>query len=115
LTFDEAIEASSKDLPRSILLGNGFSVAQAGSQFDYAVIILEIAPARFAYLVIRLQIMTSTFTTQYSSATSRGYFFCIRDPSQDWPKIREKLARFAERRKDITIQYVDAASARVWG
>jgi hypothetical protein len=35
LTFDEAIEASSKDLPRSILLGNGFSMAQTGSQFSY--------------------------------------------------------------------------------
>jgi hypothetical protein len=43
------------------------------------------------------------------------FFFFIRDPSRDWSKTREKLARFAERRRDISIQYVDAASARVWG
>jgi len=35
ITFKEAIEACG-DKPRTILLGNGFSIAQAGAQFSYA-------------------------------------------------------------------------------
>jgi hypothetical protein len=33
IAFSEAIEQSS--LPRSLLIGNGFSIAQAGGQFSY--------------------------------------------------------------------------------
>lgn len=40
--------------------------------------------------------------------------FCVHNVQRDWSTLREKLARFAERRKDIDICYVEAASAHVW-
>jgi hypothetical protein len=35
ISFDEAIKAST-DLAKAVLLGNGFSIAQGGSQFLYS-------------------------------------------------------------------------------
>jgi hypothetical protein len=40
--------------------------------------------------------------------------FCVHNVQRNWSTLREKLARFAERRKDIEFCYVDAASAHVW-
>jgi hypothetical protein len=42
-------------------------------------------------------------------------FFCVHRPVERLTEIREQLARYAERRKDINWCYVDAATANVWG
>jgi hypothetical protein len=42
-------------------------------------------------------------------------FFCVHEPMDHLDEIREKLARYAERRKDIKWFYVDAATAAPWG
>lgn len=42
-------------------------------------------------------------------------FFCVHRPEEDWLDLRERLAPYAERRGDVEIIYVDAATANVWG
>ena len=51
----------------------------------------------------------------FSSNNLKKLFFCVHNPANDWSQLRERLARFAERRKDVGIYYIDAATARVWG
>jgi Domain of unknown function (DUF4917) len=51
----------------------------------------------------------------FSAANLKKLFFCVHDPAKNLPLLREKLARFAERRKNVDIHYVDSATARVWG
>jgi hypothetical protein len=41
-------------------------------------------------------------------------FFCVHNPADHLGSLRERLAPYSERRKDITWSYVDAASAKVW-
>lgn len=40
--------------------------------------------------------------------------YCVHEPRNNLDKIREELARYAERRRDIQWVYVDAATAPVW-
>ena len=47
----------------------------------------------------------------FDSPNLEQILFCVHNVQRDWSTIREKLARFAERRKDIQICYLDAASA----
>ena len=42
-------------------------------------------------------------------------FVCVHEPDQNLSETRERLAHYAERRKDIEWRYVDAATAKVWG
>jgi hypothetical protein len=42
-------------------------------------------------------------------------FVFVHNPEEHLSTIRERLARFAVRRKDIEWSYVDAATAKVWG
>jgi hypothetical protein len=51
----------------------------------------------------------------FSSRELKKLFFCVHNPAKDWSLLREKLARFAERRRDVSIHYVDSATAKVWG
>jgi Domain of unknown function (DUF4917) len=50
----------------------------------------------------------------FSSPMLERILFCVHNVQSDWSTLRVKLARFVERRKDIEICYVDAASAHVW-
>lgn len=43
------------------------------------------------------------------------FFFCVHRPDGDWLDLRERLAPYAERRGDVEIIYVNAATANVWG
>jgi hypothetical protein len=45
----------------------------------------------------------------------RKVFYCVHDPAQRLNPVREDLARYAERQKEITWYFVDAATAPVWG
>ncbi len=42
-------------------------------------------------------------------------FFCVHKPAERLSAVREELARYVERAKDIEWIYVDAATANVWG
>jgi hypothetical protein len=42
-------------------------------------------------------------------------FVCVHQPEANLASMRERLARYAERRKKIKWTYVDAATAKVWG
>jgi hypothetical protein len=42
-------------------------------------------------------------------------FFCVHKPAERLSSVREELARYVERAKDIDWIYVDAATADVWG
>lgn len=50
----------------------------------------------------------------FSSPELKRVFFCVHSPEHDWSQLRERLARFSERRKDVEIFYVNAATAAVW-
>lgn len=50
----------------------------------------------------------------FRSLELKRILFCVHNVQGDWSGLREKLARFAERRPDIQICYVDAATAHVW-
>jgi hypothetical protein len=50
----------------------------------------------------------------FNSPELERILFCVHNVQLNLSTLREKLARFAERRKDIEIYYVDAASAHVW-
>jgi hypothetical protein len=45
----------------------------------------------------------------------RKVFFCVHKPAERLGAMREELARYVERAKDIEWSYVDAATANVWG
>jgi hypothetical protein len=42
-------------------------------------------------------------------------FVCVHEPKINLQEMRERFARYVERRKNIEWQYVDAATAKVWG
>lgn len=50
----------------------------------------------------------------FASNELKKLFFCVHNPMNDWSLLRERLAPFADRRKDIEIHYIDSATARVW-
>jgi hypothetical protein len=50
----------------------------------------------------------------FSSPELKKVFFCVHSPEHDWSQLRERLARFGERRKDVEACYVNAATAGVW-
>jgi hypothetical protein len=45
----------------------------------------------------------------------RQIFFCVHEPDRNLEGIRERLAPLAVRVRDMQINYVEAASADVWG
>ena len=42
------------------------------------------------------------------------FVFCVHNPAQNLPEMKERLARYRERRVDIKFLYVDASTANVW-
>jgi hypothetical protein len=50
----------------------------------------------------------------FNSPKLERILFCVHNVQKDWGTLRERLARFAVRREDIDICYVNAASAHVW-
>ncbi|NNG03492.1 MAG: DUF4917 family protein [Inquilinus sp.] len=49
-----------------------------------------------------------------NSDVERLYFF-VHEPEDNLATIREKLAVFRERNRNVAVQYIDAAEANVWG
>jgi len=51
----------------------------------------------------------------FSAVKLSKLFFCVHNPRRNLLLFREKLARFAERRKgDVEIHYIDSATVRIW-
>ena len=50
----------------------------------------------------------------FSSRRLNKLFFFVHNPVNDWSPLRERLAPFADRRKDVEIHYINSATARVW-
>jgi hypothetical protein len=78
LSFDDAIKASGSS-PRTVLLGNGFSIAQAGGQFAYESLLEQSGLAETLWSL-----------TEITTSLSAGILLCcaLITPAKVSPMIR---------------------------